>query len=255
MLMQNESRWTLEANIEKLKSVPLVKPDTAGSTWKGVPHYDMAKLILKKIGKTHTYSFHLDTPKTDMYFGAVLSNPAFPTIATRVRVAKNRVEQVSLYPSIGLCSSNSGRRLLTFYFGYSNPQYNLAWIPTKFMGSRYTTNFNLEEQVHAATTAFGETIPLMREAASTLQSTGMSTAQYTGLLFAAGRKKMMPWSRIGRLADRFEEDGKNIMRVWNLLCEFSTVVGSNPPSDQFDQLYNFSGLVTAEFSKKRLPAG
>lgn len=147
---------------------------------------------------------------------------------------------------LGVVNSNNRKRRLQFYGGvevrvcgngivlYNNP-----------IVKKHTINTDLNDIVSTALDAWSVQINSIDSRIEDLKEQRLSNEESDRILLEAGRKKLMPWSRIGQVDKDYVGGCKGWKErtAWTLVNAFSLNVKRNPPVDQMAQLMGFVSLM------------
>lgn len=232
-------RWELQTDVKLLAKIRVAKPERIGSQWKGVAHHRMVTALITSLEdrglELANPRFFLSRSNADIAFSCNVFMPEVGSMQL-----EDQGKCYTLIQSFGFAASNARRRGLAFYAGYSCQQADLKFIGTKWLGGKYTLNFNPEEEMENAVETFHQRIGMVKEMLANAALTKVGENRVRMLLMEAGARNLMPWSRIGRVADAMMQETGLLN---HLFMEFGKITSMNPPPEQLDQLYGFTELV------------
>ncbi len=210
--------------LEYLRRVKLpAARHNGGGVWKGVQHGLLVDTIIEQMSKhgclVSEVKVELSRGDADMAAGFLLGT------------AEGRAA------CLGLTASNAKRLNLTFYVGFNCPP---AIVFSSFAGARYTRQFNVEDECRKAVEEWftrAKTIPAQL---NRLAEINISSDLSEHLLFIAGNRRHIPFSRIGRVQAEFLKSRKSAL---HLLIAFSKIAQTNPPITQMNQIMRFHNLL------------
>lgn len=242
MIYSKEKPLTLE----DLRKIPLEIPDRAGRSWLAIPHHLLVKGILKEIDargwRIIGSGYYTTRHGMDLFGWMRLSIPSLDTIE---EAPLGRVWS----PGLGVATSNAQKRHLSVMSGL---------IPTGGLGcgvvlsetrsSPRTIGKTVQEIVEQLMIGYSMEVKRIEKRFNRLVTTEFLEHTCQKLLFEAGRRGYMPWSRIGRIDKLYREFESKPTPAWGLMKAFSRVCTMNPVSDQLDQLWGFTKIVNRQIS-------
>ena len=200
---------------------PLEPPKKATRHWQGIPHRELIRSLLRqtKGWKRKGLTIHLSKDRFEMAATLTL----YPTPDRPVQ--------------IGVLNSNSMQSQLTFYSGSVVGKQGLSL--DKHLAGKHRIGINLDWQCANAITevvaevGFSDYHQIVEE----FKQTKLTLEEIQTALTKAGRKGLMPWSRLGRI-DRLLFGNLRISKL-DVLLAFAEVAKMNPPLKQMPQVYRF----------------
>lgn len=226
------------ATLEQIRKVPLVRPLEAGQYWQGLRHGELLDAILDETHsrrwKVVESRFTLSTDRADLA-GAI-----------ELEIPNTEVPQGQRL-ALGILTSNARRHSLKMTVGSVVRVCQNGLVTGEIvMARKHTSGFDIHEEVEHAFDSYLDRVQDIPKLVSFWQHESMSYREVEHVLMEAGRKHIMPWSRVG-LVDheyrnpRFEEYGSGT--VWTLLNAFTFIVKRNPPLQQMEQINKFRELL------------
>lgn len=211
-------------------------PKQFGKYWRPMPHHQLLaslkRLAAERGWELTNPNIHLNASATDMAATFDIGGKGFAALHSIVGQT-----------CLGIYNSNAQSRALTLYGGVKD-------IPlARIHVGRHSEGVDLEHRLNDALKLFyfshAAQFPnvILRAKQTKLGGDGGLPTAYE-LLSDAGRRRLMPWSRIGRIASGYQTtNGKT---VWDLLVLFAKVARMNPPLKQMRQVYGFFQLLKGE---------
>ncbi len=157
------------------------------------------------------------------------------------------IPDVSVPEGFNLCfgvrNTENRRRKLEFYGGIVCKRTGVG-IPlrTRYTrGRKHSLNLDIYYEVMSALDTFNMQADTFDDQLAKLQERTLSDSEIMWYLREAGRREIMPWSRIGRIDKLIQENGYK--QAYHLLLAFCIVSGMNPPIVQLDQKDKFRNLL------------
>tara|TARA_R110002020_G_scaffold115383_1_gene265294 strand:- start:2258 stop:3016 length:759 start_codon:yes stop_codon:yes gene_type:complete len=230
--------YDANTKLEDLHHIPLRRPEKAGLRWQGIPHGALAKSLIAAIEKrgweVKDTKFSVSPNETEMA-GALdlkINDVKLP-------------EGMSL--SLGILTSNAMKRSLIMVAG-ANVACCLNGMATGqiVMRRKHTIGFNLENEIQDSLDNYRQQVSWTNQVVADLRETELPQGRADRVLMEAGRQRLMPWSRIGKVDKEyrnptFAEHGKGTS--WALLQAFTYHVKKNSPLTQMTSMNRFRGLL------------
>lgn len=201
---------------------PLEPPKKATRHWQGIPHKELIRSLLRHTRgmKRRGLTIHLSKDRFEM--AAV--HTIWPEMDQPIQ--------------IGVINSNSMQRQLTFYLGPVIDGIGLSL--DKYLCGKHRTGVDLSQQIGWVLTAT-KALPEIKAyvyhtAINELDHNHITPEEIQTALTEAGRKGLMPWSRLGKI-DLLLRD-KTTTKL-DVLLAFAKVAKMNPPLKQMPQVYRF----------------
>lgn len=232
-------KWQYGTNVSELEKVKLnIQNVRAGAYWKATSHYMMMLVLLNKLREYEVGCFGLRYFLTRKNFDLVCS------LGIRCEGIGNFSVNMPdgrcvLTPHFGIAYSNARRRALTFYAGYSCPESGASFVVSKWTGSRFTFNFNVHKEME---NAIQEWRYRMEDGFSIIDKFRKHILRENMLpviMTEAGARNMIPWSRIGKVADTVKSMHQS---VFHLCLSYSAASVGISPAKQMDRLHSFHAL-------------
>ncbi len=240
-MLGNYSRYDMGSNVLDLEDVKLRKPAGSGTRWKGVSHYQLITALLAELREGEfSYSgtrYNLSRSGSDLVFSCLVELPDVGVLSVK---EGHKSKPIALHPSFGVAASNARRKGLTFYSGFASATTHHKIVTTAWLGDKYTIKFNLAAQVTSAVNHFLSTAQESAAIGASLKTIQMNEGRIRKVLMEAGARNLMPWSRIGRIADALNGDR---VSAWSLSVEFAKLVELNPPGYQMDQMLGLTQIL------------
>ena len=148
------------------------------------------------------------------------------------------------FPAVGVATGRTDRpRRLTLYCGAATAGGG-AVVSGAWGASKYGPAFDVTDELTAGLDWFaGESARFLHKDVPRLQVRRVSRERYNELMLVAGRRGMIPHSRVFR-ADA-ELEGRDVT-AWEILTAFGRAAARNTPVGLFDNLLRFYKVVTGE---------
>lgn len=218
-------------SLEGLKAiVTATSLKKSGKYWREFPHASIAYNLLAKCATRWVMGepvIHLSNDKREMAVKVWIDIPGV-TSPTNWKVA------------LGIVHSNTGHRRLKFYLNLHT--YGTTVTLRKLPCDRkHTHKLQLANYVDIVLDVLVQYAMGIPDIVKTMTTTDLTEGDVQRVLFAAGRMKLMPWSRIGKVDALFTKADRH--NCWGMLYAFSHVAMSNPPMMQMDQVNKFRMLL------------
>ena len=234
---QNVSLKDLEkVKVETPKRIS--KGVSSGSTWKGIQHGMLIHSILGSITNmgwdVGQMQFALSNNKADMVGAFDLAIPEID--------APNGQSF-----SLGIMTSNSMKRSLRLFVGTRIFICNNGLATGEIvMKKRHTLYLDLDFEIEDALRMYFRKAKEVKSVVVDMQKYDLSNEAYEHVLVEAGRQDVLPWSRVGKVCDEYnnprypEFEPRN---CWSLYNAFTQVVKESPALSQMDKLNQFRLLL------------
>jgi hypothetical protein len=228
-----------QVTIETLRTIPVLpRPEGVGHVWRGVQHGELVDtLTCEAAGRGWNVGSDITaylSPDQAGCFGCI--NLEIP-----------HLEIPGQTLGLGWKHDNFQRKPIELYVGTT------VWVCSNgmvtgeiIMNRRHTNKLDLRGEIETALDEYFEKahhIPMMITAMRNRELTG---AEAEHALIEAGRRGLMPWSRLGDVdreyrVPRFAEIGTGTS--WALFNAFTYTVQRNPAHAQLDQIAGFRELL------------
>ena len=230
--------YDANTKLEDLHHIPLRRPEKAGLRWQGIPHGALVKSLIAAIEKrgweVKDTKFSVSPNETEM--------------AGALNLKINDVklpEGLSL--SLGILTSNAMKRSLLMVAG-ANVACCLNGMATGqiVMRKKHTIGFNLENEIQDSLDEYRKQVIGIDQVVADLKETELPQKEADRVLMEAGRQRLMPWSRIGKVdaeyrKPTFAEHGQGTS--YALLQAFTYHVKKNAPLTQMTSMNRFRELL------------
>lgn len=232
-------KWKYGTQVVDLEKVKLnIANVRAGAYWKATSHYMMMLVLMNKLRDAgigvSEFRYYLSRNNFDM----VSSMQLHTTDVANFSVRKNGSTFV-IQPSLGIAYSNMRRKALTFYAGYSCPEIGASFVVSKWHGSRFTFNFHVHREMENAIAEWRERITKGFDVVENFRKTILREGAMAGILTESGARGLIPWSRIGMVANTMRSMHQS---VFHLALSFSEAIVSVSPNIQMDRLHEFHAV-------------
>ena len=224
--------------LEDLHRIPLRRPAKAGVRWKGIPHGVLAMVLTESITKR-------GWKITDTKF-AVSPNEAEMAGAFQLEIPDINIPEGQKL-ALGLLTSNAMKRSLLMVAGTEVTCCENGLATGQIVLRRkHTTGFNLQNEIDESLTQYRREVSAIPNIVASLREYDLSNWEQCRILMTAGREKLMPWSRIGKVdaeyqKPTFAEHGRGTS--WSLLQAFTHHVKENSPLTQMTAMNRFRELL------------
>ena len=230
--------YDANTKLEDLHHIALRRPEKAGLRWQGIPHGALVKSLIAAIEKrgweVKDTKFSVSPNETEM--------------AGALNLKINDVklpEGLSL--SLGILTSNAMKRSLLMVAG-ANVACCLNGMATGqiVMRKKHTIGFNLENEIQDSLDEYRKQVIGIDQVVADLKETELPQKEADRVLMEAGRQRLMPWSRIGKVDAEFRkptfaEHGQGTS--YALLQAFTYHVKKNAPLTQMTSMNRFRELL------------
>ena len=228
------SKQQCYSTLKQVRDQSLCPPPHAGHQWEGVAHCDLLNRLTAEFKSRGMlpceYRTDLSRDGADLTAGFV--TPVFPGW------------QKGLLGGCSLVSSNARRVALHFYAGVVEEATGTPLVTAQIPGWRYVKGADVEGGVKAAVDGWCQEVEKAADLWAGLKKSPVSPKEVAALLFTVGRKKILPWARIGRVDHAWQKNG--VATRWGLVKAFWQVAAISPAQDQMGQCLMFTQLLTAD---------
>lgn len=230
--------------LKQLKKIEVVTPKrvldgvASGKRWKGIQHAKLVQSILNGIAakgwNVRGMQFALSNNHADMVGGFDLDIPKIPAPKGQCF-------------SLGLMTSNSMRRSLRLFVGTKIFICNNGMATGEIvLAKKHTLYLNLDWEIEDSLGFYFEKAKEVKSIVKEMKQYELSEAKYEHILIEAGRQKVLPWSRLGKVDaeyanPRFQEF--NQKTCWGLYNAFTLIVQQSPPLFQMEKMNEFRKLL------------
>jgi hypothetical protein len=231
-------------DLDTVRNTELIRPESAGSAWKGLAHGELVDTILDDValrGWTVTGSaWSLDRDGADL-------SGAFD-LDTHGEIEMPHGVDLGL----GIMTSNARRRALRIYCGGRVAVCNNGLATgEEILRKRHTTRTDFTAEIEAAIDKFALSAKSLADTVARLKSTKLSQVGVNDLIEEAGARKLIAPSRLWNVSREYyrpshAEHGVGSNRsAWTLVNAFTEVSKKTPPSRQMPSIHGFTELVLA----------
>ena len=214
--------------------------------WKPINHGVLADTVLGEIARTGlrcaSAKWAVNDSETDL-FGAVVFEP---------RRALGLPKGTAL--ALALRHSNAGRYALTFGFGAQVFVCSNGMLAAQHTVSRkHTTNVRLEEPIREGLARLLEDTQRISDFVAELRATRVPPRLADRVLVEAGRRKLLPWSKLGKVEALWRDNPQRAFRArnaWSLYNCFTEVAKDRGAAGQLGTLEGLSGLFEGRTLKR-----
>jgi len=234
---------------ENLKSVQLVRPERAGSVWKGVPHYDLATALLEALRSRGINVKNTQWAVTGLHDAKITGamDIDFPEVFN-VPVPED------MQYTLGVCGSNDLQIALTFYVGARHKERSYGLVTSQHvLKKKHTLNLKLGEKISEGVEAYISGCRDIVSELDRLKAIDITAAEAEHIILEASRRNIVPWSRLGKLDKQYfnpsEADieyGLSGETAWGMYNAFSRVVMLAPAMKQLKLLNRFREYLIGE---------
>jgi len=227
--------------VSSLRKVKIDRPDWAKSQWKGILHSEMVDTLIGGIQKKgwtipSEPALYLSRQGADLFGG-------IPVTIPKAKLPKG------IQLSIGLINSNSGRSVIKIAIGATVTVCGNGMVTGEILlKKRHTKGLNLQEEIWEALEQYHSGALKVGDEVDQMRTVELDDFQKDSLLMQAGRSRLMPWSRIGRVDKEYNSPRFDDFRprtMWSLFNAFTYVVKMDPPHRQMDEIYKFRNLLVS----------
>jgi len=227
--------------------VEIIRPSKAGSRWKGCSHRDMANEIVKQL-KT----LHVEVVREEWALarkGQVLMG------GLDLRMPRGYAKLPGQDYSLGILTGNDlhkahkfccGSRVLICKNGVMTGEY--------VMRRRHTLRFDLEAEVHQGLLNALEEFKNVGGVIENLQKTEVNERTSDHLLMEAGRRRILPWSKVGEAWELYvdpphKEFEKAKGTAWGVYQAVNQTIKARAPRAQLLGLQRLTSLLLSADTK------
>lgn len=216
--------------LDDLKGIAVTPPPHAGKLWQGVGHHWLA----------HTTKLHLlkkDWIIVDSTFWT--SSDEADLVAT---FCACRFGDQAHQFLLSIVSSNAQRKALRLYLGVRTVKGVNIYLDCETIGGRHNeVHESIKTKFQTALDWWGFHQLTTKSQVDGLVMAPINQQAINRLLLIAGRAKLLPWSRVGRV----DEDCRKYPPTsrWGLLTRFCKVATKNPPLVRIQQCLEFRNLL------------
>ena len=229
-----------DKNVTKVEvsRVQVQRPDHAGRIWKGIAHGVLVNAIEAAIARkgwiVSNSAFSLSKDKADLVGAFDLTIPGL-----------DAPDGVGF--ALGFMTSNAMRRSLRLYVGSRIFVCNNGCVTGELiLRHKHTNHFRIENNIDHAMSLYRNRIEDTRDMIDGWKKSGLELNMSNSILMAAGRRGIMPFSRIGQVDSEYWKPSyaeHNEKTSWGLLNAFTHIVKKSPTHMQMDQMNRFRELL------------
>jgi hypothetical protein len=226
--------------LDQVRGIPLLTPDGVSPRWKGIRHGELVDVVVEEAESRgwgiNESAFSINKDGTDLVgaFDIAIPNVDAPE-GTQF--------------SLGIVNNNNRKKSLQLYTGAVVAICSNGMATGKSVLKRmHTSGFRLKDSIADTFDDYLMSCRATHNIIRKLQHRELADLEEEHLLIEAGRKGLMPWSRIGDVdreyhKPRFEEFEDRTS--WSLLNAFTYVAKRNSPFQQMEQIGQFRNLLPA----------
>lgn len=235
---------TVLTTLDQLAAVLFRPPLDAGRLWWGVPHAELAGAFEDGFAaagwQIADRAFCVGTGGTELLAVWGLTPP------------EGRGEpRPPLGQGFAFATRVSYRRRRSFrvYAGVSDLAAGcVVWLERLLLGGRHRPPLRqrtLPQHVRRCLTWFRARCLIAGRAVAELRGKHLDASRCEHLLLEAGRRRLLPWSRLGRADRTLDRAGKGVT-AWRLLTAVADASRLGPPIETIDHVYQFHTLLHRE---------
>lgn len=238
-------------SIEELLAidVPARPPWPGASRWTPINHGVLATTVVRVAEerglRTRSHRWAVNGSETDL-FGALVFDPS-----PRLRLARG------LCPALALRHGNAGRYAVTLGFGAQVFVCSNGLLSVDHpLKRKHTDGLDLDAMIGEGVDAFLASARTIDAFARRLQDTPLTRATADRVLVEAGRRRVLPWSALGRVESEWREPRHRAFRrrdAWSLYNAFTSAAKDRRAAGQLATLRRLSRLFEAR-TLRRLAA-
>lgn len=225
-------------NESQLSEIPIYKPQKAGQFWQGIQHGELVNTLKTQIEKKQLKileeKYSVSNCGSELVGAYGLSSPFF-----------DLGEEQEL--ALGFITSNAMKNRLKIFVGSKIFVCSNGMVSGEVvMKKKHTIRLKLVEEISLAIDTYVEKIKEIPIITNKLKSIELSQPNSDLILMEAGRKNILPWSRIGQVESEYRNPTYNDFNEktgWGLLNAFTHIVKKSPPLKQIEQINDFRELL------------
>ncbi len=240
MLTMREQKHVKGLSRAQLRKIPVVTPerDRDISRWKGIQHGELADTVVKSLEERKV------TIKEESWY--VGHNDTHLTGSLTLTVPKKKAPKGMDF-CLGLHHGNDMSYALKFAVGTKIFVCENGMVSGDIaLRKLHTKGFDLKASVDDGLDQFLNQLDQVGEFIATLKAMDISDARRDKLLMEAGRRGLLPWSRIGKVDREYRKPrfrDFNQRNGWGLYNAFTYVVQKCPAHEQISSMSAFRDLV------------
>jgi len=218
----------------------LVRRSDAGRFWQPIPHRTLADTLVQRLSRRgiviQSEQWGLDLKGHSLIGGLQLALPGIPALPGAVF-------------ALGIRHSNDGRRALQISCGATIIVCQNGLITGTFvLKKRHTIGLDLATEIDAGIDRYMTEASQVQGVITRLQERTFTPTQNDALLMEAGRKRLLPWSAIGKVDQLQRTPTHNEFARWQgtgwgIYNAFNEVAKTQSPFKQLTTLDQFRELV------------
>lgn len=248
MLLKGKFDYQEDIRLLKRVRVPTWEQVNAGNHWMGINHYDIASVIAKEFHRRnieiYKLRFHVTRNDQDMVLSLQVADPALARIPILVDTIVGSKTYTAL-PSFGLYTSNSRRKLISFYSGYHCATTGVAgefgMATSKWKGRRYTFKFDLEKEVRDAIDEWYSRTDHARSVLLSFKSHRLRFTMANNILVQCGMLGLLPWNQVGTLIRVYK--GHCDESIMTMYLKFCRKIAKKVPTRHFQLSWDFQKII------------
>lgn len=222
-------------SLEDLRKISCLHPKEAGAYWQGIPHGILIDTLFDLIDQR--WLWHVSALALEV------NNDGLDLVASMNLEIPEHTPPDGMKFSIGLTTSNSRSRRLRIYSGVTIGTVGIV-LGELMLCRKHVIGFDLRRELDQTLDDFVSASRSVPRAIGRLTDRVLDREEYHSLLMTAGRRHLMPWSRLGRIDVLC---GPGAHTSWEVLVAFATVVQMNPTIKQMNQVHHFKQLLPTAF--------
>ncbi len=232
--------------INDLATIKTNKPSDAKTYWVPYNHFELLNRILQEIQQNKGWvtpssnninpiTINLNRDKTNMT-ACIPINSVHPTY-------------LNFVPCLGIINSNSMKSSLKIYIGFTCNA--CGFVICNPLRMKHTSKLD-DRKIQDIIKYFAQKTTTIITFITKLQKHKLSAIEVTSLVTHAGRRKVMAWSRIGKVIEilnklhKVKNTSKRAWNAWEVLVAFSGVTQLSPPFNQMEMLNKFRKILSRE---------
>jgi len=224
--------------LEKVRQIPLVRPNHAKSFWQGIPH---GMLIDAVEDECRTRNWTIEKSQFSLSVDGADLAGAFQLRVNDVTLPVGQALE------LGFLTSNMMRRKLKLVVGTRVFVCNNGMVSGDVvLCNKHTSGFDLFSALEGAMDTYHAKALELPGKIEALQQRELAPVEVEHLLVESGRQGIMPWSRIGQVDEEYRHPtfgDHAVPTSWGLLNAFTHIVKKCPTLTQMDQINEFRALL------------
>lgn len=221
-----------------LEEIEVQHHEGAGRAWKALPHAKLVKAIkreaLKRGWEATNEAFATNDTGTEMVGALDIQLPESEGVP--------RIKGFQF--GIGIVNANNQRKAMKLVVGGTVKVCCNGLVTGEIVcHKKHTKGTDLKSEIREALDQYVDKAKEIKALIQHYKDNGIRAYEVDHLMVEAGRRNLMPWSRLRLIDKEYQKLNNEEESAWRVLNAFTAAVKVNPPIQQIRQMDGFRALL------------